>query len=100
MIDNSRPDGGFVLHYGGLTIPFRVDYRRRKHLAITVHPELRLEVSAPEGGGAGSGAGEGGQAGRLDCPAVALSSSSTSRRSPAGATSVAKRTCTLAGNIG
>jgi predicted metal-dependent hydrolase len=49
MIMNGRPGDGFLLKYGGLTIPFRVEYRRRKHLAITVHPELRLEVSAPEG---------------------------------------------------
>jgi predicted metal-dependent hydrolase len=49
MIQNGHSGAGFLLHYGGLTIPFQVEYRRRKHLAITVHPELRLEVSAPEG---------------------------------------------------
>jgi predicted metal-dependent hydrolase len=49
MIENGRPDGSYLLHYGGLAIPFHVQYRERKHLAITVHPEMKLEVSAPQG---------------------------------------------------
>ena len=49
MIENSQPGGGYLLHHDGLSIPFRVDYSKRKHLAITVHPEMRLEVDAPKG---------------------------------------------------
>ena len=49
MIENGRPDGSFLLHYAGLAIPFHVQFRERKHLAITVHPEMKLEVSAPKG---------------------------------------------------
>jgi predicted metal-dependent hydrolase len=49
MIQNGQPDGSFLLHYGGLVIPFFVQYRERKHLAITVHPEMKLEVAAPQG---------------------------------------------------
>ncbi len=47
MIENGQPDGGYILKYGGKRIPFRVEYRKRKKLAITVHPDLRLEVVAP-----------------------------------------------------
>lgn len=47
MIENSQPGGGYLLHHDGLAIPFRVERSDRKHLAITVHPELRLEVVAP-----------------------------------------------------
>lgn len=49
MIENSQPDGNNVLSVDGKRIPFRVEYRKRKRLAITVHPNLRLEVVAPEG---------------------------------------------------
>lgn len=49
MIENSRVDGGYVLNFRGLRIRFHVEYRKRKKLAITVHPELRLEVVAPVG---------------------------------------------------
>jgi predicted metal-dependent hydrolase len=49
MIENGQPDGGFVLHYGGQRIPFRIAYRPRKHLAISVLPNLRVEVVAPVG---------------------------------------------------
>jgi predicted metal-dependent hydrolase len=49
MIEDGRPDGCYVLHYGGQRIPFRVEYRRRKHLAISVLPDLRVEVVAPLG---------------------------------------------------
>lgn len=47
MIENSQPGGGYLLLHDGLTIPFLVERSDRKHLAITVHPELRLEVDAP-----------------------------------------------------
>jgi hypothetical protein len=49
MIESGQPDGGYVLNFDGERIPFRIAYRQRKTLAITVHPELRLEVVAPEG---------------------------------------------------
>ncbi len=40
---------GFCLRYGGLSIPFEVEERRRKHVAITVFPEPRLRIVAPQG---------------------------------------------------
>jgi predicted metal-dependent hydrolase len=49
MIEDGQPGGGFLLHYGGQRIPFRVEYRPRKHLAISVLPDLRVEVVAPAG---------------------------------------------------
>lgn len=49
MIENGQPGGGYLLRHDGLTIPFRIDFSGRKHLAITVHPEMRLEVDAPAG---------------------------------------------------
>ncbi len=49
MIENGQPGDGFFLRYDSLTIPFRIVHRPRKDLAITVHPEMRLEVLAPEG---------------------------------------------------
>ena len=48
MIENSQPDGGYVLCLDGKRIPFQVEYRKRRKLAITVHPDMRLEVVAPE----------------------------------------------------
>jgi len=39
--------GQFVLH--GETIPYLVRFRRRKDLAIHVHPDRRVTVDAPEG---------------------------------------------------
>jgi len=47
MIENGQPDGSYLLRYAGLAIPFHVQFRARKLLAITVHPEMKLEVSAP-----------------------------------------------------
>ncbi len=50
MITPSEPEGtGFVLEYAGERIPFQIEFRRRKDLAISVLPNLRLEVVAPEG---------------------------------------------------
>jgi predicted metal-dependent hydrolase len=49
MIENGQPDGGYLLIYGGLELPFQIEYRARKTLAITVHPDQRLEIVAPEG---------------------------------------------------
>jgi predicted metal-dependent hydrolase len=48
MIKNGHPDGAFVLDYAGVRIPFRVEHRKRKKLAITVHPDMRLQVVAPQ----------------------------------------------------
>lgn len=49
MIESGRTDEGYLLVYGGLELPFRIEYRERKTLAITVHPDQRLEVVAPRG---------------------------------------------------
>ncbi len=49
MIENGQPGGSYLLRYGGLVIPFQVQFRERKQLAITVHPEMKLEVVAPQG---------------------------------------------------
>jgi predicted metal-dependent hydrolase len=49
MIENGQPDGSFVLHHGGKQTPFTVDFRKRTKLAITVHPDMRVEVGAPAG---------------------------------------------------
>jgi predicted metal-dependent hydrolase len=49
MIKDGQADGGYLLHYGGQRIPFRIEYRPRKHLAISVLPDLRVEVVAPSG---------------------------------------------------
>ncbi len=49
MIENTRADSGYVLNSAGKRIPFQIKFRKRKKLAITVHPDLRLEVVAPEG---------------------------------------------------
>src|SRR5438445_673729 len=49
MIENGQPGGGFLLNYGGLRVPFQIEFRERKHLAITVHPDQRLEIVAPKG---------------------------------------------------
>jgi len=49
MIENGQPDGSFVLHHGGKQTPFTVDFRKRTKLAVTVHPDMRVEVAAPVG---------------------------------------------------
>lgn len=49
MIENGQPGGGYLLSYGGLEVPFQIEYRERKSLAITVHPDQRLEIVAPKG---------------------------------------------------
>ena len=49
MIENGQPEGGYLLSYGGLQVPFQIDYRERKSLAITVHPDQWLEIVAPRG---------------------------------------------------
>ncbi len=37
------------VQYGSVTIPYELRYAQRKTLAITVHPDLRVAVCAPEG---------------------------------------------------
>jgi len=49
MIEKGQPEGGYSLNCDGRRIPFHIDFRKRKRLAITVHPDPRLEVLAPEG---------------------------------------------------
>ena len=49
MIEHGQPEGGYILSVGERQVPFRIDYRDRKSLLITVHPNLRLEVVAPKG---------------------------------------------------
>ena len=49
MIESGQSDGAYLLNYGGLRVPFQIEYRERKNLAITVHPDQRLEIVAPEG---------------------------------------------------
>ncbi len=49
MIENGRPDGGYLLTYGGCSIPFRLTQDARSTLKIDVHPDLRVEVFAPAG---------------------------------------------------
>ena len=48
MIETQASDGSYVLCYDGQRIPFRIEYRKRKKLAISVTPEMKLEVVAPE----------------------------------------------------
>jgi predicted metal-dependent hydrolase len=49
MIENGQPDGRYLLNYGGLQVPFQIEYRERKSLAITIYPDQRLEIVAPRG---------------------------------------------------
>jgi len=39
----------YSIQYGTITIPFELIYAPRKTLGITVHPDLRVTVKAPEG---------------------------------------------------
>jgi hypothetical protein len=48
MIENSQPGGSYLLKHGPLSIPFKIDFGNRSKLTIHVHPELWLEVLAPE----------------------------------------------------
>jgi predicted metal-dependent hydrolase len=49
MIENGQPDGGFLLLHGDKQIPFTVEFRKRAKLAITVHPDMRVQIAAPTG---------------------------------------------------
>ena len=48
MIQNGRPDDGYLLTYDGHSIPFQIDLRDRSKLTINVYPDLRVEVLAPQ----------------------------------------------------
>lgn len=48
MIQNGQPNGGYLLTYDGCSIPFQIDLRDRSKLTINVHPDLRVEVLAPQ----------------------------------------------------
>lgn len=37
------------IRYGSQVIPFELEFCKRKDLAITVHPDRRVTVAAPEG---------------------------------------------------
>ncbi len=43
-----RPDA-LLIHYDGEQIPVEVSFRDRKDLAISVHPDRRVEIVAPTG---------------------------------------------------
>jgi len=47
-IENGLPGGGYLLKYDRLHIPFKIEFQPRSQLTIHVHPEMRLEVLAPE----------------------------------------------------
>jgi predicted metal-dependent hydrolase len=49
MIVSRAVGGPHILKHGSLEIPFQIDFVPRKQLTIHVHPEMRLEVLAPEG---------------------------------------------------
>lgn len=49
MIKNGQPDNVFLLCYGGEEAPFRVEFRKRSQLSISVLPDKQIEVIAPEG---------------------------------------------------
>ncbi len=48
MIENGQPDGGYLLKYGGYSIPFSLSLQERSKLTIHVYPDMRVEVLAPE----------------------------------------------------
>lgn len=49
MIESDPSGDTYLLRYGDHSIPFRIEYRERKRLAISVHPDQRLEILAPFG---------------------------------------------------
>jgi hypothetical protein len=49
VIKNGQPENVFILCYGGEEVPFRVIYRNRTQLSVSVLPDKQVEVIAPEG---------------------------------------------------
>lgn len=49
MIESDPNGDSFLLCCDEIRIPFRIQYRDRKRLAISVYPDQRLEIVAPEG---------------------------------------------------
>lgn len=47
MIALGKTPGTFVWSYAGKRIPFSIEHCKRAKLAITVHPDMRLQVVAP-----------------------------------------------------
>jgi predicted metal-dependent hydrolase len=48
MIKTASPHGAHVIQFGGETIPFALEMRQRRRLSISVHPDRRVTVVAPE----------------------------------------------------
>ncbi|MDB4614560.1 M48 family metallopeptidase [bacterium] len=48
-IANGPAGSGYVLKHGSLAVPFKVQFGERRQLTIHVHPDMRLEVLAPNG---------------------------------------------------
>jgi predicted metal-dependent hydrolase len=42
-------DEAHMVHFGSAAIRFTVEFRQRKHMGITVRPDLSVHVAAPEG---------------------------------------------------
>lgn len=49
MIESDPSGDRYLLRCGDHRIPFRIQYRERKRLAISVYPDQRLEILAPIG---------------------------------------------------
>lgn len=47
MITSTGTNGKHVVRYGGVDIPFTVEFRERQRLAIHVHPDRSVTVIAP-----------------------------------------------------
>lgn len=47
MIENGK-HGQYTLSFGKVRIPFEIEFSKRKQLTIHVHPDMRLEVLAPD----------------------------------------------------
>jgi predicted metal-dependent hydrolase len=47
MSKTARPNGTYVIQFGGETIPFTLEMRQRRRLSISVHPDRRVMVLAP-----------------------------------------------------
>ena len=92
MIENGQPDGSYLLHYGGLAIPFHVQYRETEASGDHRSPGDEARSLRPSRGRPGSGAGQGGEASQVDRPSVevlrAVPASPAGRRFVSGETHV------------